>query len=569
MSFGGFNMKRRSVVLLCAVLAFVVLCVLGVSANAAVSDPIRELADTGADAEISETGTAYEDLGAGFYARVSIEEPEKYLTIPDDVMRTTQLREYADSSIQFWHFTRQRDGSYKIRNVNKNLYMELYNVKSTREYSETFHTDENKLPDQCWKLKKAGNGYQFINCGNPNYLLNAINLYGSSTEVVMTHDFSKESTHFKITKLPINSDLLATPNTTLSCVANGVSITWNQVYYASAYRVYRYNPSTKKWASICKTTGTSYVDKNVKSGTTYQYYVRCVSPMVSGYQTKSIKYLSIPTSIGVTNTASGPVITWKKVPGAAAYRVFYKTTGSWKVVGNTKDTKITHTKASYNVNYTYTVRCVSADYKKFTSAYNTNGVQNRIVQTPKVKVKLTPNGYQLDWNQVTGAYRYMVMIKSKATNWVWGKATPCIYNNYFYSGPINNQAYYFTVRCMDANNKYISGYTSSAKYTYYSAPRLKTLKVSSSTVSLSWNKISGAAKYAVYSWNGKTWIRRAVTTAGSISFKVSGSAKQNKCFAVRCLNKNGKAISSFYESVLINGKITAYYPGGYSSKNKF
>lgn len=556
--------------MLCAAIIIIVLCVFCVSSNAAdVPASEQELTDTGSGMDLAETGATYEDLGASFYARVSLEDPVKYMTIPDDVMRTTQLKEYLDSSVQFWHFTRQADGSYKIRNVNKNLYLELYNVKTTRENSETFHTEEDKLPDQCWKLKKAGNGYQFINCGNSAFMLKGINLFGDSSEIVMTSDFSKESTHFTITKLPISSDYLATPNVQLACAVNGVSISWNQVYYASAYRVYRYNTSTKKWVSICKTTGTSFVDKNVKSGTTYQYYVRCVSPMVSGYKTKSIKYLSIPSSINVVNTTSGPQISWKKVTGAAAYRVFYKTTGSWKVLGNTTATKMTHTKAAYNVNYTYTVRCVSADYKKFTSAYNTTGVRNRIVQTPKLKVSLSPTGYQLNWNQVTGAYRYMVMIKSKATNWVWGKATPCIYNNYFYSGALNNQVYYFTVRCMDENNKYISGYTSSAKFTYYAAPRVKTLSNTGSKISLSWNKITGAAKYAVYSWNGQKWIQRAVTTAGSASFKVVGSAKQNKCFAVKCMNKNGKVISSYFESVLNNGSIQSYYPGGYSSKNKF
>lgn len=556
--------------MLCAAIIIVVLCVFCVSSNAAdVPASEQELSDTGSDIDLAETGATYEDLGASFYARIGLEDPVKYMTIPDDVMRTTQLKEYLDSSVQFWHFTRQADGSYKIRNVNKNLYLELYNVKTTRENSETFHTEEDKLPDQCWRLKKSGNGYQFINCGNSAFMLKGINLFGDSAEVVMTSDFSKESTHFTITKLPISSDYLATPNMQLACAVNGVSISWNQVYYASAYRVYRYNTSTKKWVSICKTAGTSYVDKNVKSGTTYQYYVRCVSPMVSGYKTKSIKYLSIPSSINVVNTTSGPQISWKKVTGAAAYRVFYKTTGSWKVLGNTTATKMTHTKAAYNVNYTYTVRCVSADYKKFTSAYNTTGVRNRIVQTPKLKVSLNPTGYQLNWNRVTGAYRYMVMIKSKATNWVWGKATPCIYNNYFYSGAQNNQVYYFTVRCMDENNKYISGYTSSAKFTYYAAPRVRTLNNSGSKISLSWNKITGAAKYAVYSWNGQKWIQRAVTTAGSASFKVVGSAKQNKCFAVKCMNKNGKVISSYFESVLNNGSIQSYYPGGYSSKNKF
>ena len=561
-------MKKRFFFPVLTVLISAMLCAFLLTLNAFAASADSDIADTGAGADLSTTGAAYEDLGASFYARISLEEPQKYLTIPDDPMKTTQLKEYADSSIQFWHFTRQSDGSYKIRNVNKNLYLELYNGTYIREFNETIHATANNLPDQRWFLKKAGNGYQLITSCNTSFMLRGVNLY-SSAEVIISQDSANVSTHFVITKLPISSDLLATPSFTLSCATNGVSITWDKVYYASSYRVYRYNTSTKSWASIAKTSGTSYVDKSVKSGTTYQYYVRCVSPMVSNYKIQSIKYLAMPSSIAVTNTVSGPVITWGKVAGAQAYRVFYKTTGSWKVLGNTTGTKMTHTKPSYNVNYTYTVRCVSADYKKFTSAYNTTGVKNRIVQTPKLTVTLKPNGYQLNWNTITGAYRYMVMVQSKATNWKWVKVSQCIYNNLFYSSAANNQAYYFTVRCMDEKNKYISGYTSSAKFTYYSAPRVSKLKITSTNISLSWNKVSGAAKYAVYSWNGKKWIQRTVTTGASATFKVSGTTKQNQCFAVRCLNKNSKTISSYFETILSNGKIVSYSPGGYSSKNKF
>ena len=519
-------------------------------------------------ADITASGASYEDLGASFYARISLEDPVKYFTIPDDVMRTTQMKEHMDSSVQFWHFTRQSDGSYKIRNVNKNLYLELYNGKNPDEYSETFHTDADNLGDQRWLLKKAGSGYQFYSCSNPYVLLNAINLYGNHTEVVMTKDPHKATTHFIITKLPITSDLLAAPTVNLGCIDGGVSITWEKVYYATAYRVYRYNASTKKWDSIAKTTGSSYTDKSVKSGTTYQYYVRSVSPMLSGYQTKSIKYLSAP-SPSVTNTASGPYISWPKVTGAQAYTVFYKTTGSWVPLGTTTATHYTHSKASYNVDYLYTVRCSTTDGKHFTSAYHTAGIRNRIVKTPKLTVALKPNGYQLNWNNITGANRYVVLVKSKVTNSIWKKAASCTGNSYFYSGLSNNQAYYFSVRCLDQNNKYISGYVSSAKYTYYSAPKIKQMKITSSKVTLSWNKIAGAAKYIVYSWNGKTWVKRIVTKALSASFKVSGSSKQNQCFMVRCLNSKGKNISSYYETIISSGKLKYYSPGGYSSKNKF
>ena len=526
----------------------------------------QDLADTGANADLSSTG--YEDLGASFYARISSPDPKKYMTVPDDPMLTTQLKTFIDNGTQVWHFTRQSDGSYKIRNVYKNLYLELYNGTYPAENKETIHATVDNLPDQRWKLKKVGDCYQFYCCANLNFLLKAINLYGNSSEVVISKMAEKETTHFQITKLSYTSDYLGTPSVTLTNINGGVTVKWNKISQATSYRVYRYNDSTKKWVSLVKTGGLTYTDKSVTSGKTYQYKVITESPLSSKYKVQTITYLAPPT-FKVTNSASGPVISWSKMTGAQAYRVYYKTTGSWIKLGDTKNTSLTHSKASYNVTYTYTVQCVSSDGKKTMSAYNASGVKNLIVKTPKITVTLKPNGYYLSWSKSTGASKYYVMVKSSATKNKWAKLVVTTGTAYTYTGAKNNQAYYFTVQCQDKNGKAISGYTSSAKYTYYSAPRFKTMKIASSKVTLSWNSVAGAAKYIVYSWNGKTWIKRAVTASTSTSFKVTGSAKQNKCFMVRCLNKSGKAISSYYEAILSGGKIVSYQPGGYSSKNKF
>ena len=561
-------MKKRYSVLLLMLLLLMLFSVIGLSAHAVETAPHKEIAATGLSKEIAPTGTHYEDLGASFYARIWIEEPLLSVTMPAEEKRTTQMRPNADSSEQFWHFTRQSDGSYKIRSVSSNLYLELYNGAYPAENKETWHTFENKLPDQRWFIKKVDNCYQFIACCNTNFLLKAVNLYGHNPELLISSDFSKESTHFFITKLPYTSDYLSTPSFKLANVYGGVKITWNKVDHATSYRVYRYNASKKQWVALTKTSGTSYTDKSVSSGTTYQYMVKSATPLLSKGTSKSIKYIAAP-SPAVDNTAAGPVISWKKVAGAAAYKVLYKTTGAWQSAGTTTALKLTHKTASFNVNYTYTVQCVSSDRKTNTSAYNPTGIKNMIVKTPKVTVKLTPTGYQLNWPSIKGAYRYKVMIKSKATNWTWNKQIRCIYNNYFYGQPVSNQAYYFTVRCLDKSGKYISGYTSSAKYTYYAAPKVKEFKRSGSTIRLAWNKIPGAYKYDVCSWNGKKWINRGTTASTAINVKVSGTAAQNKCFAVKCLNKNGKVISSYFETVYNNGRINSYSPGGYSSKNKF
>ena len=71
----------------------------------------------------------------------------------------------------------------------------------------------------------------------------------------------------------------------------------------------------------------------------------------------------------------GIKVTWSKSAGAAKYRVFRKTgSGKWVTLADTTALSYVDKTAKKGTKYTYTVRCVSADGKTFTSAYNTTGL---------------------------------------------------------------------------------------------------------------------------------------------------------------------------------------------------
>ena len=84
--------------------------------------------------------------------------------------------------------------------------------------------------------------------------------------------------------------------------------------------------------------------------------------------------LDAPRITGAGNTATGVKVTWNAVPGAAQYRVFYKTTGGWKKIADTASTNYTWTGAKSGTEYTFTVRCVDSAAKSYTSAYDKNGL---------------------------------------------------------------------------------------------------------------------------------------------------------------------------------------------------
>lgn len=84
--------------------------------------------------------------------------------------------------------------------------------------------------------------------------------------------------------------------------------------------------------------------------------------------------LSTPQIAALANVNSGVQIKWNAVSGAEKYRVFQKNAnGVWEKIGDTTGLSFTHTGVTAGTTYTYTLRCLSADGKKYTSSYNNTG----------------------------------------------------------------------------------------------------------------------------------------------------------------------------------------------------
>ena len=95
--------------------------------------------------------------------------------------------------------------------------------------------------------------------------------------------------------------------------------------------------------------------------------------------------LNTPTLYSVVHAANGIKITWGAVSGAAKYRVFYKTGNSgWTKAGDTANasTNYTWSGAKSGATYTFTVRCLSADGKSYTSDFDTTGITYKYVTVP-------------------------------------------------------------------------------------------------------------------------------------------------------------------------------------------
>ena len=166
----------------------------------------------------------------------------------------------------------------------------------------------------------------------------------------------------------------------LENVSNGVKVKWGAVSGAEKYRVF-YKTAGTGWKVVGDTTATSYTVTGLRSGTRYTFTIRCISADAKRYTSdydrtgKSITYIAQPTVRALESVSGGVMVKWNAVSGAEKYRVYYKTAStSWKSGGDTTGTSQTVTGLQSGTEYTFTVRCVTADGKGFTSSYDSKGV---------------------------------------------------------------------------------------------------------------------------------------------------------------------------------------------------
>lgn len=160
-------------------------------------------------------------------------------------------------------------------------------------------------------------------------------------------------------------------------LAKGTRIKWSSSTGAAKYILYIKSGSS--WKQIAKTAACSYVYNNLKASTTYTYTVRAVDKsgkVLSGFNTTGWKntFIAPPALPKLTNTKNGIQLTLTQSKGAVRYRIFRKVgSGKWVKLADTKALKYLDKLTKNGIKYTYTVRCISADGKSFTSAYNTTG----------------------------------------------------------------------------------------------------------------------------------------------------------------------------------------------------
>lgn len=165
--------------------------------------------------------------------------------------------------------------------------------------------------------------------------------------------------------------------------------------------------------------------------------------------------------------------------------------------------------------------------------------------TPKIsKVENICAGVRLTIPKATGAPKYRVFYN---TSKGWAKLGDTTNGYFVHRGAKSGTKYTYTARVISKDGKTnLSDFNRTGwAITFVAAPKAPKLTNTKSGVKVVGAKVKGAAKYRVFRKSGKgSWIKIADVTTPTVVDKTAKNGVTYR-YTLRCLNKNGKFISSY------------------------
>lgn len=327
--------------------------------------------------------------------------------------------------------------------------------------------------------------------------------------------------------------------------SSGFTIKWSEYQGTVKYRLFYRGASG--WIKIGDTAATTLKHSGLKDKTRYTYTVRALDAAgkyASGYLVAgwSKEFRSAPVLTSAAASGNALKVSWKGDPDFPCYRVYRKEGSSWVGVAYTEDTSYTDANVASGKTYTYTVRAVDAEHKEFLSAFSAKGISGTFVTVPLItNIEARNSGVRITWGKTAGAAEYRVFTKAAAGWKRIGDTTDLFFD---YNISPDNAATTYTVRAMNASGAYISDFSREGMtHTFLSTPKLLSLANLNGAQKLSWQKVTGAARYRIYVKNGSAW--QGLANTADTSYTIN-NVKNNTLYTytVRCISADGRMFQS-------------------------
>ena len=162
------------------------------------------------------------------------------------------------------------------------------------------------------------------------------------------------------------------------------------------------------------------------------------------------------------------------------------------------------------------------------------------------KVMTISGGLKPVWKGYEGAAMYRLFVKDGES---WKKVADTAETSYAHKGLTEYASYVYTVRAMDKQNNYISGFDKQGyAFTYLPAPELKSIECVDGGVKIKWNAVKGAKRYKVYIQKNGAWETAAICKAAAYTDRNVAEGKAYTYTVRVCDEKNTNLNLSFYHT---------------------
>lgn len=351
---------------------------------------------------------------------------------------------------------------------------------------------------------------------------------------------------------------------------NGIEVTWNVVKDASTYRVYYKAGDDTSWKTAGKSTTTSYVfNTDLVYGKNYTFTVRALDSygtLISDYNKTGISTefrVAPPEMKSIKSTVGNINVKWAASKGVSYYRLYYRTPDDthWRTLTDVKGTSYNFTKGKVYTTYRFTAVCLNnskqvisaASAKNLSARFMTYDTQLEIPTNITPAATKTIGKLQISWDAVPGAKKYMVFASKNGATSGWKKIGTTTKTYFYVTGCKNQTKYRYTVRCVDTKNKFISGFKPGTMLYYFDYPtKLKATKADDNgKIIVSWTGIKNAPAYAVFykSQYDKAWKRLNTNAILGTSTTFTGAEDGVKYdFTVRVCDKQLRNLSSYSDA---------------------
>ena len=288
------------------------------------------------------------------------------------------------------------------------------------------------------------------------------------------------------------------------------------------------------------------------------FMVICIPNMSSAASVSVGKVTSLKATSQTTNTIT---LSWKKVSKATGYRVYIynSSTKKYEYYGQTTTNSITIKGLLASKEYKIKVRAYkTVSGKKYYGSYSS--VLTTATKPSKVKsveaTSQTTSTITLSWKKVTRATGYRVYIYNSSTKKYeyYGQTTT---NSITIEDLTATTSYKIKVRAYKTvdGTKYYGSYSS--VLTTATSPaqveNLETTKQTTTSITISWDKVSGASGYKVYIYSQYSQSYEAYKTTTSTSMTISDldTAKFYKIYVKAYYTANSTNYYGTKSSILV------------------